>query len=129
MPTGSKHLSGKWRFLTLVLLVTAGIPVWGGATDEDQTAKEIDHLLVYIGGSTCQFIRNDKTYDAAAARSHIQKKYDYIRSRIKTAEDFIRYAASQSSMSGKPYRIRCGGETMLCADWLHAELERYRQKQ
>ena len=78
MPTGSKHLSGKWRFLTLVLLVTAGIPVWGGATDEDQTAKEIDHLLVYIGGSTCQFIRNDKTYDAAAAPGMIDKLVDEV---------------------------------------------------
>ncbi len=121
-------MAGKWRILTLALLVTAGMPVWSSATDEDQTVKEIDHLLVYIRDSTCQFIRNDKVYDAAEARSHIQKKYDYLRSRIKTTEDFIRYAASQSSMSGKPYRIRCGDETMLCADWLREELERYRQQ-
>ena len=121
-------MAGKWRILTLALLVTAGMPVWSNATDEAQTVKEIDHLLVYISDSPCQFIRNDKAYDAAEARSHIQKKYDYLRSRIKTTEDFIRYAASQSSMSGKPYRIRCGDETMLCADWLREELERYRQQ-
>ncbi len=121
-------MAGKWRILTLALLVTAGMPVWSSATDEDQTVKEIDHLLVYISDSPCQFIRNGKAYDAAEARSHIQKKYDYLRSRIKTTEDFIRYAASQSSMSGKPYRIRCGDETMLCADWLREELERYRQQ-
>ncbi len=121
-------MAGKWRILTLALLVTAGMPVWSSATDEAQTVKEIDHLLVYISDSPCQFIRNDKAYDAAEARSHIQKKYDYLRSRIKTTEDFIRYAASQSSMSGKPYRIRCGDETMLCADWLREELERYRQQ-
>ena len=124
MPMEGKFLNAKWWLLCLVLLVTAGIPVVSGAADLDQTAKEIDHLLVYISQSTCQFIRNDKSYDAA----HIQKKYDYIQSRIKTTEDFIRYAASQSSMSGKPYRIRCGDETMLCADWLHEELERYRQQ-
>jgi hypothetical protein len=112
----------------MALLVTAGMPVGGGATDVNQTPTEIQHLLAYIGQSPCQFIRNDKVYDAAAARAHIQKKYDHLRSRIKTTEDFIRYAATQSSMSGKPYRIRCGDTTMPCAEWLHAELARYRQQ-
>ncbi len=126
---GNKNWTGKRWVLTLVLLVTAGIPVGGGAADQDHTAKEIEHLLAYIGGSTCQFIRNGKSYDAAEARAHIQKKYDYIRSRVETTEDFIRYAASQSSMSGKPYRIRCGDKTRPCADWLREELKHYRQQQ
>mgnify|MGYP001821698296 CR=1 FL=1 len=126
---GNKYWTAKCWILTIVLLVTVGIPVWGGAADPDRTAKEIEHLLAYIGGSTCQFIRNGKSYDAAEARAHIQKKYDYIRSRVETTENFIRYAASQSSMSGKPYRIRCGDETMPCADWLREELKRYRQQQ
>ena len=119
-------MAGKWWPLTFVFLVTVSPPVWGGDANSSQTATEIEHLMAYIGESLCQFIRNEKIYDAAEARAHIQKKYDYIRSRVKTTEDFIRYAASQSSMSGKPYQIRCGDETMLCADWLREELGRYR---
>jgi hypothetical protein len=122
----TKLLNGHWRCWGLILLLlTMGPPVL--QADRAQTIREIEHLMDYIGVSNCRFIRNGKAYDAAAARSHIRKKYDYLRERIRTAEDFIRYAATESSMSGAPYRIRCGAQEMLCADWLAAELRRYRQ--
>ncbi len=91
------------------------------------TRQEIVHLMDYIAASECRFIRNGKVYDAQTAREHIQKKYDYLQSRIRSAEDFIRFAASKSSMSGEPYRIACGAKTVLCAEWLHAELLRFRR--
>lgn len=122
---GTKFLKGDWpRRGLILLLLTIGPPAL--QADEAQTAREIEHLMDYIGASTCRFIRNGKVYDAGAARAHIQKKYDYVRKRIRTAEDFIRYAATASSMSGEPYRIRCGAQEMLCADWLVEELRRYR---
>jgi hypothetical protein len=120
-----KILSGTWRRCGLVLLLlTIGLPAL--QADQAQNIREIEHLMDYIGASSCRFIRNGKIYDAAAARSHIRKKYDYLRERIRTAEDFIRYAATESSTSGEPYRIRCGAQEMLCADWLAAEIRRYR---
>lgn len=42
-------------------------------------------------------------------------------------EDFIRYAATRSVMSGKKYRIHCpGDESEYAANWLLSELNKYR---
>ena len=52
------------------------------------------------------FIRNGSEYDSAKAAAHLRRKLDYAGSKVKTAEQFIDYLATGSSMSGKPYRIR-----------------------
>ena len=104
--------------LTLILLA----PSMAFAAMQD----EIDHLLNYIKTSDCEFIRNNKSYVPAKAVQHIEKKYKYLKKRIKSAEDFIKGAATESSMSGKPYRIICAGKEMTTADWLRVELQRYR---
>jgi hypothetical protein len=111
----------------LIILMTFMVPCILVA-NPDNTDQEIQHLLAYIAEAKCRFIRNGKEYGPEAARKHIQKKYEYARKRIKTAEDFIQGVASKSSMSGKPYKIRCKDQTRLCADWLGAELKRFRQK-
>ena len=111
----------------LIILMTFMVPCILVA-NPDNTDQEIQHLLAYIAEAECRFIRNGKEYGPEAARKHIQKKYEYARKRIKTAEDFIQGVASKSSMSGKPYKIRCKDQTRLCADWLGAELKRFRQK-
>ncbi len=119
-------MSTRRTVWALAFLLAITVPC-GAQDDTAHAAREIRHPLDHVAASDCRFIRNGKSYDARAAREHIKQKYDYFRSRIRTAEDFIRWAASQSSMSGEPYRIRCGAETMRCADWLRAELERLRQ--
>ena len=91
------------------------------------TEQEIDHLLRFIAASDCQFIRNGSTYPAREARAHIERKYHYLQTRLKTTEAFIRDAASQSSFTGKPYRVDCAGKQTLSQDWLLDELQRYRQ--
>lgn len=110
----------------LLLIVSAAmfLPSPCRAADTD---AEIQHLLDFIGNSECIFIRNGAEYDSADALKHIKRKNDATRRRIKTTEDFIRLAATQSSMSGKPYKVRCGGGEMPCADWLCDELSRYRE--
>ena len=90
------------------------------------TNGEIDHLLAFVGSSGCTYVRNGKQYDPAEARDHIERKYDYIKDRISTTEEFIRHAATQSSISGKPYTVICGGQEEPSADWLQRELARYR---
>lgn len=89
--------------------------------------KAIDHLLVYIGNSSCEFIRGGKVHDAGIARAHIQKKYDYFKNKIETAEDFIKLAASKSALSGKSYQVRCPGQSKKIdsATWLQEELAHY----
>ncbi len=117
----------KWVGHGLIILMTLIMPCMAVA-NPDNTDREIQHLTAYIAGAECRFIRNGKEYGPEAARKHLQKKYEYTRSRIKTTEDFIQAVASKSSMSGKPYIIRCKGQTMLCADWLGMELKRFRLK-
>ncbi|MDR2172925.1 MAG: DUF5329 domain-containing protein [Burkholderiales bacterium] len=53
-----------------------------------------------------QFIRNGKAHSIAEAISHLNLKYSKAKSRIKTAEDFIKHIASGSSITGEAYLIR-----------------------
>ncbi len=93
---------------------------------------EIQYLLDFVEISGCEFYRNGSWYHSQQAREHLQAKLEYLsaRKRIHTAEDFIQLAASKSSMSGKPYEIRCGKCTASAASsWLAGVLSRYRSLQ
>jgi hypothetical protein len=90
--------------------------------------EEIASLLLFVEQSECTFMRNGKHYDAPEARRHIEKKYNYFKDRIHTAEEFIQYSATKSTMSGKPYRVECNGVGMTSSDWLYAELDKLRGK-
>lgn len=96
-----------------------------------EASAEIEHLLNYISSSGCEFYRNGTWHKVDVAREHLTKKYQYLLKNklIKNAEDFIAGAATKSSMSGEPYQVRCGNNIFPCADWLTAELARFRQKQ
>jgi hypothetical protein len=95
---------------------------------DNGSEAEISHLLEYIDTSDCRFIRNGTEYDAQEARQHIEKKYDYIKSRLSTTDGFIRYAATESSFTGRPYEVICNGDRQTSASWLQTELARYRQR-
>lgn len=104
-------------------LLTGSSSLYAGTSTE----QEIEHLLNVIANSGCTFIRNGSEYPAIDAKSHIVRKYEYVKSHIKTTEDFILLAASQSSFSGTPYHIKCAGTDSLSKDWLSNELIRFRQ--
>jgi len=108
---------------TLILWLALGNPLFAASTSD-----EIEHLLSFVAASGCIFERNGNQYDSVEAREHIQRKYNHIKDRVNTTEDFIRYAASESSMSGKKYNATCNGQTITSGDWLTKELERYRQQ-
>jgi hypothetical protein len=108
-----------------VFLVLLALLVPTGAAAGSQ--EEIVHLLQYIEKSECVFTRNGEEHLGAEAQEHIQMKYDYVRKKVETTEDFIKYAATKSSLSGKPYLVRCKELEILTADWLKAELDRFRQ--
>jgi hypothetical protein len=93
---------------------------------------EINHLIGLIEQSGCEFFRNGTWYDARRAQAHLRAKYDVLAAsaQIKTAEDFIEKAASNSSMSGRPYQIKCGGGAAITTNqWFNAALARYRKYQ
>jgi hypothetical protein len=96
------------------------------------TRDEVAHLLSHLGQSGCEFFRNGSWYDAKQAQEHLQTKYDYLlrKNLVETAEDFIKRAGTESSMSGKPYQVRCPGEAPTAsAIWLTQELKHYRARQ
>jgi hypothetical protein len=90
---------------------------------------EINYLLQHIETSGCKFYRNGSWYDGPHARAHLKRKYDYLvaRNLIGGVEDFIDRAASQSSLSGQPYKVRCDdGAVLESSQWFRDALERYR---
>ena len=120
-------LKKKESFYPRVFLImfVMMIPMLCQAADAEQ---EVNHLLHFVENSGCVFVRNDKQHNSKKAREHLEKKYNYIKRRVKKAEDFIKYAATESSMSGKPYMIICNGHEMPSAEWLLAELDTFRKK-
>lgn len=116
-------MKGLAVFSAALLLSVLAWPAGAGAAMEE----EIDHLMSYIGQSDCTFIRNGKEHDSADALEHIAKKYDYVKKRVKRTEDFIAWAATKSSISGRPYLVRCEGGETPTGEWLGAELARLRE--
>ncbi|MBV1776352.1 DUF5329 domain-containing protein [Burkholderiaceae bacterium DAT-1] len=106
------------------------LPLFTVAQDiSPQTKSEIPYLLNYLKQSGCQFNRNGTWYAAAEAVDHLNQKYDYLlkKGMLATTEDFITKAASESSMSGKPYHVKCAGAAEVeSGPWLRAVLGKYR---
>ena len=122
---GAGDLSRMWRRLVGI----AAVLCIAGSVAATEAPKEIDGLIQAIGRSGCQFERNSKWYDAVAAQAHLQRKYDWLRKRdaAGTAEQFIERAATRSSISGKPYHMRCGEQApMPASEWFGRELRRQR---
>ena len=119
------------RFLILAFALTMSI-AWTSGIGADLSASskaEIGALLDRLGASGCQFNRNGTWYDAQKARAHLEEKYAYLQKRdmVPNAQAFIERAASTSSMSGKPYEVRCGtAQAVPSGRWLGDELQRYR---
>jgi hypothetical protein len=92
---------------------------------------EIDHLLSYMGKPGCQFYRNGTWYtDPKAVREHVETKYRYFmnKGRINSAEDFIKWSATKSELSGKPYLVKCdAGPERELSQWLIDELNQFRK--
>lgn len=102
------------------------------AQETVRSEAEVRQLLDFVAASGCRFQRNGEWHDAAAARAHLERKYDYLRQRklAPSAEAFIERAATESSLSGKPYQARCGNaQPIPSAQWLTTELKRLRAAQ
>ena len=80
------------------------------AAPQAATAIEIDGLFSALLTSGCEFNRNGSWYSSQKASEHLHRKYDYLLKKglVTTTESFIELAATKSSMSGKPYQVRCG---------------------
>jgi len=92
--------------------------------------EEINHLLNFVSSTDCKYERNGTMHNGAEAVKHITKKYEYYSDDIETAEEFIKYSATKSKMSGKYYKIHCSNMVAVKSqDWLLQELNLYRVAQ
>jgi hypothetical protein len=120
----------KVRVLVTVLMAVVCSGVLSQATAASIADEEIGHLLAYLGRSGCTVYRNGTWHSASAARAHLEKKYRSLldRGSVDTTEDFIDRVATASSLSGKPYQVKCEGREMVSsAEWLTEELQRLRR--
>jgi Family of unknown function (DUF5329) len=110
------------RVLAVALLSLAALARAGDPSPIERS--RIEYLLAVVASlDDAQFIRNGKAYDGQAAANHLRTKLRAAGPRVKTAEDFIRYCASESSVSGKPYEIRfADGQVSPSADFLRQKL-------
>ena len=110
------------------LLLALAAPLAALAAPAPAVQEEIKYLLSYIEKSGCEFYRNGSWSDAKTAQGHIQTKYNFLvgRDHVATVSDFIDKAASESSMTGTPYQVRCGrNPPVLSRVWLGEELARH----
>ena len=86
---------------------------------------EINALLDRLEASGCKFERNGSLHSGKEARKHLLKKLAYMEDRgtVESTEQFIDLAASGSSVSGKPYLVKCGNAAPVQSKvWLTQEL-------
>ena len=132
-------MSRAWLVLLLALMtpmVAVSAPANSSTADAGATVPAIQRPLserakIEALISTVEksdglvFIRNGSAHDPAQAASHLRLKWKNAGKRVRTAEDFIRYCATGSSMSGKPYQIRFAyGRVEDSAVYFHAQLRR-----
>ena len=92
---------------------------------------EVESLMQRLQSSGCQFMRNGSWYSGSEARDHLLQKLDYLERKdlVHSSEQFIALGASESSMSGKPYLVRCGSAAPVQSKaWLTAELQALRAR-
>jgi hypothetical protein len=113
-------------FLAVAVSASLSVPMRAWAGPLPPAAKaEVTALLGKLTDSSCEFNRNGDWHSAAEAKTHLARKLSYLEDRnlVKTAEQFIDLGASKSSMSGKPYLVRCGGAAPVeSKTWLTREL-------
>ena len=97
----------KKAFIAAALLIASAA---SAQAPSSATKQEVAQLFAALRQSNCEFSRNGSWYNAQKASDHLQRKYDYLLKKglVTSTESFIELAATKSSMSGKPYQVRCG---------------------
>ena len=114
------------RLLSATLLALLTTPALMAAPLPLSQRAEIDALMAKLQTSACEFNRNDSWHSAAEAKTHLLRKLDYLESKnaVQTTEQFIELGASQSSLSGRAYQVRCGSAAAVDSkSWLNAQLK------
>ncbi|MCK4871788.1 MAG: DUF5329 family protein [Phycisphaerales bacterium] len=90
---------------------------------ETDKIEELIRSIAKLQGAV--FIRNDVEYGPAEAAEHLRMKWHVGADKIESAEAFIDYIASHSSVTGGSYLIRMqSGEVVQSSEYLHEQLAR-----
>lgn len=120
----------KLKRLTNLLVEedSATFQLWPATIEMDNILSErekIDALILSLRqlvGAT--FVRNGEEHTVDEAIAHMRQKWEWKKSEIKTAEDFITAVGSKSSASGEMYMIRLpDGTEMKAEEWFDRQLE------
>jgi hypothetical protein len=97
----------------------------GQAGPASESAK-IEQLLSAVEAAEADvFIRNGTEHSAKEAAEHLRTKWTTAGDKITTARQFIDEIASESSLSGEPYRVRrADGTEVSASEYLRDKLER-----
>jgi hypothetical protein len=113
----------------VIMLAACGIAL--AAEPDTAATHEIQFLFSHLERSDCEFYRNGTWHSPQEAGKHLRRKYQAMRDQgmISTADAFVEHGASYSSVSRKPYQVRCGKDARPAssAQWFHAALVRYRE--
>ncbi|MCB1170695.1 MAG: DUF5329 family protein [Leptospiraceae bacterium] len=123
MISGKKAILGR---AIAVMIIFAGAGSLHALTEQ----QKIDLLYQEIRTTRAIFIRNGIEYDSEKAVSHLKRKQDYAGDRIKTARQFIKYLATESSMTGVAYKIKFpDGRVVESGPYLLQVLKRIEEEQ
>lgn len=128
MAPGKSRLISPSVWLATLLFATPA----HSATPSPAARDEIAALLMRLKSSGCQFKRNGAWHSADEAQVHLQRKLDYLlkRGAVTRAEQFIERAATQSSVTGQAYLVKCGSRPPVpSAEWLAFQLQVMRAAQ
>ncbi|HEY0368850.1 MAG TPA: DUF5329 family protein [Chthoniobacterales bacterium] len=115
--------------MKLALLILLSLVSLAFARDTHEQAR-IDFLINDVASSKgIVFVRNGTDHDGAAAASHLRMKLNYLGERVKTAEEFIKYCASESSLTHQRYKVRTAdGKTIDAGQYFTARLHEFDEK-
>lgn len=111
----------------LCIFLLAGFLATPAIGQQDLEQRKIEYLINSIADlHGARFIRNGSAYDSKRAADHLRMKLQYARGRVNTAEDFITYCATGSSVTGGAYQIQfADGRIVATAVFLRERLAEY----
>lgn len=88
-------------------------------------SEKIERLILSLGDiDGAKFIRNGQEHTVDEGVSHMRRKWEWKKTEIETAQDFITVVGSRSSSTGKPYLIRYSDGTEITSEeWFQKQLE------
>ncbi|MGZ4982926.1 MAG: DUF5329 family protein [Chthoniobacterales bacterium] len=115
-------------YLTAGVLVFAFLAV-ALARDLREQAR-IDFLIRTVETSQgIVFIRNGSEHDGVAAAKHLRMKLGYAGEHVRTAEEFVKFCASESSLTHQKYKVRLAdGTTIDAAAYFATRLREFDQE-